>query len=341
MAADVVRIEKVPEKPWPFVDWPFADPYDATALGPEPVSEQTTFIRVQLVDQNGDPVPQRGFHLVLPDKSETDGFFDAQGQLYLDGIAAGTGVLTLSDIDAKELAAPVILAGQAPAAATGPIQTDTSSDDDDEDASNATVHEVASGDTLSSIAEGASFVHFATIWSHPDNATLRASREMPHVLLAGDQVVVPARRIPKRSVPTGTTTTLVVYRESLHAKVHVVDLSGDDVSLDGTIVQIDGGEATSAVISGATVDVPLVARDARTITLGGTEARLENLSFGIFGSDEGGDGASADGADDDPDDDADERRSLALELFQDSVGRKPTGDDADGTLDDLRTKAGV
>lgn len=70
-------------------------------------------------------------------------------------------------------------------------------------------HTVIPGDCLSSIGFQFGFTP-DTIWHYGPNAELRAHRKSPHVLLAGDQVRVPALR--ERRHPVKTATRLVLVR---------------------------------------------------------------------------------------------------------------------------------
>ncbi len=65
----------------------------------------------------------------------------------------------------------------------------------------ATRHEVKQGDCIYSIAFEYGF--FAdTIWNHPNNAELKKTRKEPTVLMQGDTVYVPDKRLKEVSKPT-------------------------------------------------------------------------------------------------------------------------------------------
>lgn len=65
-------------------------------------------------------------------------------------------------------------------------------------------HIVKRGECISSIAFETG--HFwQTLWEHPDNAELRALRKNGHVLMEGDEVVVPDLRPKVVAVATGKT----------------------------------------------------------------------------------------------------------------------------------------
>jgi hypothetical protein len=65
----------------------------------------------------------------------------------------------------------------------------------------ATYHEVQQGDCIFSIAFEYGFFP-DTIWNHPNNAVLKKQRNDPGVLLPGDNVFVPDKRLKEAPRPT-------------------------------------------------------------------------------------------------------------------------------------------
>ena len=59
----------------------------------------------------------------------------------------------------------------------------------------ATSHVVTQGEHLSQIAKRYGFRDSRTVWDHPDNAALRERRPSPNVLLPGDVIQIPAKRL--------------------------------------------------------------------------------------------------------------------------------------------------
>jgi hypothetical protein len=339
-----LRFERTESPPWPFLD----NDDVGVVLGPQPVvDEVTTFVALRLLDQTGKAVPRRGFAAAMPDESAREGFLDAEGRLRIDGVAAGTCRVTFTDLDSTDFSAPQILTGRRAEQEVGPVVAD---------AAPGIVHRVEGGETASSIAERFGFLHFATIWSHASNARLRAARSDSHVLLAGDEIVVPAKRTRTFSAPTGRETTLTVFTEELHVKLRAVGIDGAHVEVDPASVLVDDGEV-APVAAGGVVDV-VVPRDAKTLAItpvkgtlaievevgtlpplreaGGAGGRLENLGFGVFFDDPSG-SRSAGGMDVDDDD----ALELAIELFNESLGKPPSAELTDAVFSDLVDRAGA
>jgi hypothetical protein len=63
-------------------------------------------------------------------------------------------------------------------------------------------HQVEQGECLSSIADAHGFF-WQTLWNHPQNAELKKKRTDPNVLLPGDVVHIPDKRLREERVTTG------------------------------------------------------------------------------------------------------------------------------------------
>jgi hypothetical protein len=120
-----LRIERVPQRPWPFLDVP-----DSTPPPPlyTPVEEQTTFIGIVLVDQNGNPVPGRLYRITLPDGSVQDGRLDSQGTARVDGLSPGTCKIDFLELDKVDFSGIAPLPGGRQPGVTGPVVPAPASD---------------------------------------------------------------------------------------------------------------------------------------------------------------------------------------------------------------------
>lgn len=112
-----------------------------------------------------------------------------------------------------------------------------------------THHTVARGESIASIA--ADYGHFAgTLWEHPENAALRALREDPRILLAGDVVFIPDLR--EKSVAADTGRAYRFRRRGIPAVFRVrVAVNGQPVRNEPYVLEVDGEEHGSGVTDGS------------------------------------------------------------------------------------------
>jgi len=61
--------------------------------------EVKTWVEMQVVDMEGNPVPDKKYICVLPDGSVRDGSLDKSGRVRFDGIDPGNCVFTLTELD--------------------------------------------------------------------------------------------------------------------------------------------------------------------------------------------------------------------------------------------------
>jgi hypothetical protein len=63
------------------------------------------WIEFQLVDEDGEPVPNEKYKITLPDSSIHEGVLDDEGKVRFDGIVGGKAEITFPDIDGREWSA--------------------------------------------------------------------------------------------------------------------------------------------------------------------------------------------------------------------------------------------
>jgi hypothetical protein len=70
---------------------------------PEPEEEATptSWVGIELVDQDGKPVPEMRFRLKLPDGTYKEGLTDKAGRFRINGIAEGSCTLEFPSLDAE------------------------------------------------------------------------------------------------------------------------------------------------------------------------------------------------------------------------------------------------
>lgn len=61
--------------------------------------EVKTWVEMEVVDMEGNPVPNKKYLCVLPDGSMRDGLLDKAGRVRFDGIDPGNCVFTLTELD--------------------------------------------------------------------------------------------------------------------------------------------------------------------------------------------------------------------------------------------------
>lgn len=81
------------------------------------------------------------------------------------------------------------------------------------------IHNVASGDCISSIASEGGFHQWQTVWSAPENAAVRALRPNPNQLVPGDVVVVPDKQPRKAQRPAGARHTAVIATRGTYLRL--------------------------------------------------------------------------------------------------------------------------
>jgi N-acetylmuramoyl-L-alanine amidase len=114
----------------------------------------------------------------------------------------------------------------------------------------ASNHQVKQGDCISSIAFENGFFP-DTIWNHPNNAQLKEKRKDPNVLMPGDMVFVPDKRIKEVSEPTNQVHKF--RYKSTPAKLRIQFSDNDKpranvpykLTLDGKIVSNPGDRTNS------------------------------------------------------------------------------------------------
>lgn len=167
------------------------------------------------------------------------------------------------------------------------------------------VYTVQQGDCLSSLAKAFGFASFHSIYDHANNAAFRQLRPNPNVLLPGDQLYIPDKKLRAEAVSTDDTHRFQVKATKTMIRVVAVDPSGQPLKQraytlivgttktkgqtgsDGLIeaeIEADVSEGTLSVAGPGAKDPPFV----RELSLGsldpatevsGAQGRLRNLGF--------------------------------------------------------------
>jgi hypothetical protein len=67
-----------------------------------PATARKTWIEIELVDEQGKPVPKQRYRIELPDGSFRDGVLDSSGRVRFDGLEPGQCEICFPEIDANE-----------------------------------------------------------------------------------------------------------------------------------------------------------------------------------------------------------------------------------------------
>jgi hypothetical protein len=190
---------------------------ELAAQGEVTASEATpaaaAWIALRLLDQDGEPIPRRGFRVVAADGQTLEGFLDDEGAARLSPLASGSATVTLTDLDAADRQRPSLMAG--PGAKPAGL------------AQNAGLsHLVQPGDTIASIASRYGFLNGETLWNHRSNEALRAASHDPLCLPADVPVGIPSRVPFTLSCATEEESTIVVWRSKLELRLRLVDPRG-------------------------------------------------------------------------------------------------------------------
>jgi hypothetical protein len=276
-------------------------------LGPDPsqdaAPDTTSWIGMVLLDQNGTPVPNRAYRVVLPDGSVLDGTLDTNGSAILKNLTPGSCQISCPYVEPH------------------PDLT----------------YSVEPGDHLSGIAAASGFDDYTVVWNRPENADLKSLRQYPHELVPGDKVYIPEIKDTPVSKPTGAKHTFTLQVSPLKLQVKVLKLSlkplaSGPCTLDGVTETTDGGglvqepidkSARAAFLSVQGADLALQVGRLAPIddpSDAGWKARLFNLGFLL-----------------DPEaEDGDEELRIALQDFQAEYQLQVTGAFDDPTKTQLQ-----
>ncbi len=199
-------------------------------------------------------------------------------------------------------------------------------------------YEIKPGDCITSLAYERGF-RPETIWDTPENAVVKKLREDPGVLLPGDRIFLPAKRLHQEAQSTGQRHRF--RRLGSAAQLRIEFLVGDTpMANQPYVLTIDGRQIRGCTDDSGLLEEPIPANaKGGTLQLGegeqqhefelalghldpvsapsGQRARLNHLGFDCGWSDSG----------------SDESRAEALALFR-HTHRPDDADDADDADDD-------
>jgi hypothetical protein len=204
----------------------------------------------------------------------------------------------------------------------------------------------AQGDCIESIAADHGF-YWQTLWDHPNNASLKAQRQDPDVLLAGDVVHVPEKR--QKDEPGATEQRHRFRRRGVPSVLRIALKDEDDQPRAGVpyVLEVDGTLTSGETDADGRIEEPLPpnARQGK-LTIGtGTDAEEHELNFGhidpvteVTGvqgrlKNLGFDCGEIDGA-------LSDQTTEALRAFQSKYGLETTGEPDEPTRQELKNQYG-
>lgn len=161
---------------------------------------------------------------------------------------------------------------------------------------------VDQGECMASIAYENGFL-MDTLWNHPGNSSLKAGRKDPNVLLPGDRVHIPEKRIREESCATDNNHQFLLRGEPEVLRIVLLDSDGNPRKSIPYSIKIKGGQTkTGKTDRNGLIEVPIMPNDREgelTIegkgmvehyelelgaidppsTVTGIQARLNNLGY--------------------------------------------------------------
>lgn len=206
-----------------------------------------------------------------------------------------------------------------------------------------TRHVVRQGECISRIAFEYGFFP-ETVWNHPENKDLKELRKNPYVLMPGDVVVIPDKRVKEVSKPMGQRHKF--RRKGVPEKLVMKFTRGDELRANEKyVLEIDGKRIEGSTDGGGVVELDIapnakngkitfvVEGDEYELALGhldpvtelsGVQGRLRNLGF-YHGSVDG---------------EMNEELEEAIRLFQERNKLEPTGKVDDALKSNLQSAHG-
>jgi len=238
---------------------------EEATLGPAPVEdadEELVWIGINLVNQDGEPLPGRPYRVIAPDDQTYQGQLDSHGTAFVRNIPAGSCKVYCPDYTPH-----------------GELS-----------------HVVQPGEHISGIALTHGFEDYDVVWSHAKNKDLASKRDVAHALNENDEVFIPELKAKAEQKPTGAKHEFTIKQSPLKLRVKLLGTDMKPVTnaactMDGTQLTSDGDGVVEIPVDKLTPDSTLsVDGSDLTLTIGrlntvddttqaGWKARLFNMGF--------------------------------------------------------------
>lgn len=136
-------------------------------------------------------------------------------------------------------------------------------------------HTVKQGDHLSGIAHQHGFGQIEPIWLHADNAALRQKRKYPHILMPGDEIVIPDKLAKSESAPTEGRHAFRARGKPLYLRFTLQEFDGSAITNEPCTfrVELDRHDSTTDEAGNIDVAIPVSAKQV-TLTIQDLEMRV-------------------------------------------------------------------
>ena len=104
----------------------------------------------------------------------------------------------------------------------------------------SSIHEVAQGECLASIAADYRFSDWRTIYSHPENAELRRKRQNPNLMCPGDMVNIPPLDLGEKPCATDRRHRFLLLNQRALLRIVIEDEKGNVFSGKKYRLEIEG-----------------------------------------------------------------------------------------------------
>jgi hypothetical protein len=103
-------------------------------------------------------------------------------------------------------------------------------------------HEIKQGECISTLAYIYGFADWKAIWDHADNAELKKKRKNPNILLPGDKVAIPERKIKKFDCQAGKVHKFKIKSAITKLRLALKDDEGRNLARKKTRLKAGGIE---------------------------------------------------------------------------------------------------
>ncbi len=292
----------------------------------KPAGTGTHWIELEMVDEAEEPVVGELYVVQTPDGKEIRGGLDEKGQVRITGIKnPGSCIIKFPNLDLavwERWRPGPSQPSSPPTGAAPPFQIDEGGPVPQGPSQRGGYwRQVSQGECMSSLA--ADTGHFwSTIWNHPANAELKRRRGDPNVLLPGDAVFIPDKRLKedtgatdarhkfrRRGEPSYLRLKLMEFGKPLAGETYILRIDGrrkqGTTDPEGLLVESIPGNARRVYLRVAGREYRLKLGALNPVNqIGGIQMRLNNLGF-LCGPADGTWNA---------------RTRAALNLFRSSVG---------------------